>query len=399
MKKSLIALAALSAFATAAQAQSSVTIYGILDTGYRDQEAKISIGADGGSVKSRDLGMSNQQTSRWGIRGTEDLGGGLRAGFQLEAGMSLDSSGATAGTDKAVAATNTLGSRPTFVSLSSAKLGEVRAGRQDTSLHASVGRFNTGGQNNMPGSIYSPFASTLLVDNAAADGDLDFLTSSGATAAGLGSYARTVDKAVTYTSPVINGFQAQLMIGDGKDTARLNDGADTLNATEKRKQTSYSLNYKAGNFEAGYAYHQSKVDGTAAATISSSAFAANATAKVTTDHLGASYDFGSAKAFAQYITNKAESATATTHDNKATEVGVRVPVGKTLVWASYVDGERKFGSNKYDQKGYQLGASYSLSKRTNLYAIYGDQELKGTGSVSTVKMTEEAVAAGIRHTF
>ncbi len=399
MKKSLIALAALSAFATAAQAQSSVTMYGILDTGYRDQETKISVGADGGSIKSRDLGMSNQQTSRWGIRGTEDLGGGLRAGFQLEAGMSLDSSGATAGTTTAVAATNTLGSRPTFVSLSSAKLGEVRAGRQDTSLHASVGRFNTGGQNNMPGSIYSTFGTTLLVDNAAGDGDLDFLTSSGVATTGLSRYTTTIDKAVSYTTPVVNGFQAQLMIGDAKDSASANDAGVAISGAEKRKQTAYSLAYAVGKFDVGYGYHQSKVDGTVASTMPSAAFTANALAKTTAEHLGASYDFGVAKAFVQHIKNKAETLTATTYDNKATEVGVRAPMGKTMLWASYVDGERKFGDNKYDQKGYQLGASYSLSKRTNLYAIYGDQELKGTGSVSTVKMTEEAVAAGIRHTF
>ncbi len=205
---------------------------------------------------------------------------------------------------------------------------------------------------------------------------------------------------LSYTTNVINGFQAQLMIGDGKDDLSAVDGSATLNASQKRKHTSYSLAYKVGNFDVGYGYHQSKTDGQAVATLNSAtALAAAALAKVTTEHIGASYNFGVAQAFAQYITNKSESATATTYDNKATEVGVRVPMGKTSLWASYVDGDRKVGSNKFDQKGYQLGASYSLSKRTNLYAIYGDQELKGTGSVSTVKLAEEAVAAGIRHTF
>ena len=118
MKKSLLALAALSAFASAAQAQSSVSIYGILDYGFKDSELKLSAGADGATLKSRDLAASSQQTSRWGMRGVEDLGGGLKAGFQLEAGMALDSSGATAGTTTAVAAGNVLGSSPTFVSLS-----------------------------------------------------------------------------------------------------------------------------------------------------------------------------------------------------------------------------------------------------------------------------------------
>jgi predicted porin len=345
MKKSLIALAALSAFATAAQAQSSVTIYGILDTGYRDSELKLSAGADNASLKSRDLGFSNQQTSRFGIRGSEDLGGGLRAGFQLEAGMSLDSSGSTgsvaATTGNATGATSTgsvnnvLGSRPTFVSLTSAKLGEVRVGRQDTSLHASVGRFNTGGQNNMPGSIYSPFASTLLIDDANANSSLDLLATSGASVASLGSYARTVDKVLSYTTNVINGFQAQLMVGDGKDDLSAVDGSAALNASQKRKHTSYSLAYKVGNFDVGYGYHQSKTDGQAVATLNSAtALAAAALAKVTTEHIGASYNFGVAQAFAQYITNKSESATATTYDNEATEVGVRVPMGTSHILIS-----------------------------------------------------------------
>jgi predicted porin len=252
----------------------------------------------------------------------------------------------------------------------------------------------------MPGSIYSAFGTTLLINDANADADLDLLATSGASTAGVGRYATTVDKAVTYTTPVMNGFQAQLMIGDGKDTLSAADGSATLNAQQKRKQTSYNIAYKAGNFDVGYGYHQSKTDGQAVATLNAATeLTAAAVAKNTTEHIGASYNFGAGTAFAQYLTTKAETATATSFDNEATEVGVRVPMGKTLLWASYVDGERKIGANKFDQTGYQLGASYSLSKRTNLYAIYGDQELKGTGSVSTVKMTEDAVAAGIRHTF
>jgi predicted porin len=399
MTKSLIALAALSAFSTSAHAQSSVTIYGILDYGYKSSDLKLTAGEDGVSLKSRDLAVSNQQTSRWGIRGTEDLGGGLRAGFQLEAGMSLDSSGATAGTDTAVAAVNTLGSRPTFVSLSSTNLGEVRAGRQDTSLHASVLRFNTGGGNNMPGSIYSTFGTAIFVDNAGGDADLDLNNYVNET--GLGRYATTVDKVITYTTPVINGFQAQITVGDGKDSVSANDGAVGVSGSEKRKTEGFNVAYAAGKFDIGYGYNRSKTTG--ALTVSTTSIAGtSAKAETTASNLGASYDFGVARLFVQHLTLKSETATATAFDNKATEVGFRVPMGKTLLWASYVDGERKLAtdnSRDFDQKGYQLGASYSLSKRSNLYAIYGDQELKGKGSASNLKLAEEAIALGIRHTF
>ena len=388
MKKLLIATAALAMVAGTAQAQSSVSIYGILDYGYKDSEVKLTAGADGVALKSRDMAVSNQQTSRWGMRGTEDLGGGLKAGFQLEAGMSLDSSGA--------ASTNNLGARPTFISLSSATMGEVRVGRQDTPLHVSMGRFNTGGQNNMPGSSYSTFATSVFVDNAGGDVDLDLNNYVNET--GLGRYTTTIDKALTYTTPVISGFQAQLLISDGKDSVNANDAADTLTAEQKRETQGFNVSYKTGKFDIGYGYNKSKTTG--GLTVATLAVAASSTDETTATNLGASYDFGVAKVFAQRVTNKNESATATVFDNEVNEIGVRVPVGKTLLWASYMDGERKWASNaEYDQKGYQLGASYSLSKRTNLYAIYGDQELKGKSSASANKLTEDAMAIGVRHTF
>ena len=81
MKKSLLAVAALSAIAGAAQAQSSVTIYGVLDAGYINQKS------DGTSTNARaqstnsSFGQSAEQTSRLGFKGTEDLGGGASAFF------------------------------------------------------------------------------------------------------------------------------------------------------------------------------------------------------------------------------------------------------------------------------------------------------------------------------
>jgi general bacterial porin, GBP family len=77
MKKSLFALAALTAFAGAAQAQSSVTLYGILDTGVAYNNNASTAGSSTAAVD----GILN--TSRWGFKGTEDLGGGLKANFVL----------------------------------------------------------------------------------------------------------------------------------------------------------------------------------------------------------------------------------------------------------------------------------------------------------------------------
>ena len=87
MKKTLIALAAVAATG-AAFAQSSVTLYGVADIGLQDTNAP------GTKVQLNSSATMNNGTSRWGIRGTEDLGGGLKAGFNFEAGLSLDNGAA-----------------------------------------------------------------------------------------------------------------------------------------------------------------------------------------------------------------------------------------------------------------------------------------------------------------
>lgn len=83
MKKTLIALAAVAATG-AAFAQSSVTLYGVADIGLQDTNAP------GSKLQLNSSATMNNGNSRWGIRGTEDLGGGLKAGFNFEAGLSLD---------------------------------------------------------------------------------------------------------------------------------------------------------------------------------------------------------------------------------------------------------------------------------------------------------------------
>ena len=111
MKKSLLALAAMGAFAGAAQAQSSVTVYGLLDYGYGGSSqtaagpaaaTSSSGGIPGGytnaviKTQTSGLGGNGESTSRIGFRGTEDLGGGLKANFQIENRFSPDTGAANA---------------------------------------------------------------------------------------------------------------------------------------------------------------------------------------------------------------------------------------------------------------------------------------------------------------
>jgi len=98
MKKSLLAVAAIGAFASAAQAQSSVTVYGILDVGYigsNAREGSVSSAATGSQVnkiQKSAFGQSAEQTSRLGFKGTEDLGGGASAFFTVELGLTPQNS-------------------------------------------------------------------------------------------------------------------------------------------------------------------------------------------------------------------------------------------------------------------------------------------------------------------
>jgi predicted porin len=114
MKKSLIALAVLAA-SGAALAQSSVTMYGRIDTSIGSEETL--------SGKSTKVFSGNLTTSRYGFRGTEDLGGGLRAQFQLENGFNAD--------DGTVGTANAAFNRASWVGLSGA-FGQVRLGLSDS---------------------------------------------------------------------------------------------------------------------------------------------------------------------------------------------------------------------------------------------------------------------------
>jgi predicted porin len=125
MKKSLLALAVLGAFAGAASAQTNVTIYGVVDAGL----ARI----DNGSVTTNKLDSGIQSGSRIGFKGTEDLGGGLSAIFQLENGFAAD--------DGTLGQGGRLFGRQAWVGLNGA-FGTVKAGRQFTPVYANLGTFD-----------------------------------------------------------------------------------------------------------------------------------------------------------------------------------------------------------------------------------------------------------------
>ncbi|MPW15994.1 porin [Paraburkholderia sp. CNPSo 3157] len=130
MKKSLLALAALGAFAGVAHAQSSVTLYGIIDEGFN-------INTNSGGKHLYNLSSGVLQGSRWGMRGTEDLGGGLKAIFVLESGFDVNNGKSGQG--------GLLFGRQAYVGLGS-QFGTVTLGRQYDSVVDYVGPLEAGDQ-------------------------------------------------------------------------------------------------------------------------------------------------------------------------------------------------------------------------------------------------------------
>ena len=111
MKKSLLAVAAIGAFASAAQAQSSVTVYGILDVGYSGGHAKATSGATSANTTGNQFGggVGAESTNRIGFKGNEDLGGGTSAFFTLESSVTTDGN--------SILGTSGTGMRQAFVGL------------------------------------------------------------------------------------------------------------------------------------------------------------------------------------------------------------------------------------------------------------------------------------------
>jgi predicted porin len=171
MKKSLLALAVFGAFAGAASAQTNVTIYGLIDAGITRETG----GAAGDVWK---LATGVQSGNRIGFKGSEDLGGGLKANFQLENGFDADTGALRQG--------SRLFGRQAWVGLSG-NFGAVNFGRQYNPLFIALDSID-------------PFGTGLA-------GHIDTIFNP--------SNVRT-DNAITYSAPAMGGFSANLMYGLGE---------------------------------------------------------------------------------------------------------------------------------------------------------------------------------------
>lgn len=339
MKKNLIAVAVLAASGVAS-AQSSVTLYGIADVWF-------------GSAKSGDLRQTRIDSggvdeSRFGLKGSEDLGAGLKANFVLEQGFSIDTGAAgTTNNFFGGAAANATFSRYAYVGLSGG-FGEAKIGKTGTAYDDISGAtrpaFN---------SVLSP-DSNVWVSHA--------------------NYQWNPSNSVYYVTPNLSGFSgaASYSLGENK-TATVSAG----------NVSSFNVKYEGGPVYAGLAYQTEKATGAATAT------------KFT--RLNGSYDLGVAKLLAGY----GRVADFGTGGSKTSEyeIGADFPVSSALtISGGYAHSKTSdiVGVNDTKRNGYSLAAAYSLSKRTYLYG--GVQASKQTQD-GAPDIKADLYAVGIHHSF
>jgi general bacterial porin, GBP family len=362
MKKNLLAIAVLGALSNVAYAQSNVTIYGIVDAGIVSER-----GGAAGNVTKVSSGVNS--ASRFGFRGTEDLGNGLSAVFLIEGGFRTDTGASdTAG----------LFQRQSFVGLVSKQAGSLTLGRQYTPY------YNTLAQ------VADPFAAGL------AGSAKNLFAASGV--------SQRTSNSVLYKTPTFMGVDADVSYAVGEQ-AEASAG----------RQFGASVGYTNGPLNVRAVYNNINNDtATGLAPTVSRGIGRNAM-------LAANYDFKIVKAFAAYAQNKGlnsyllpngtaynpvvnAKAQAPTQDSRDMLIGATVPVGSagTLI-ASFINKDDKEVLN-HDGRQYALGYSHALSKRTSTYVSYAKIKNKNGASYTVGNNTEagtgdKAFNVGVKHSF
>jgi predicted porin len=356
MKKNLIALAVLAASGVAS-AQSSVTLYGLVDAYVGTTRIKDSTTTPSTSLRQTVVDSGGFNTSRFGLKGSEDLGGGLKANFVLEAGFDVSKGAAnnyvspynfvapTATNPNGLVESNSTFGRQSWVGMSGG-FGEVRIGKMWTPYDEVKGS----GAAAFDANIFAP-ATGVWVSN---------------------SYQDRPGNALYYATPSFSGFSAAAMYSFGENkTATASAG----------KIASFNVQYAGGPIAAALAYQTEKQGGDTAQIVE--------TTKYT--QLNGSYDFGPAKLLAAYGHVKNDNDKA-----KEFQIGVDVPVGAVTVSGGVARSKVTLGAGgEVKSTGLGLAAKYDLSKRTFLYT--GLQLAKKEFAGSEVKT--DTFAVGVQHKF
>ena len=342
---------ALSSLATGANAQSSVTLWGIADSWVGVTDNKV-----GGTPPGRTTVVESggAQASRWGLRGTEDLGGGLKANFALEQGFNLDNGAVTR-----VSLSEQGFNRAAWVGLSG-EFGEVRLGRMLTAFDALRGSTNQ---------LYdsSGFASTGQVWGAGT-------TAASGQAAVTGSdYLARGNNTAYYATPVIGGFS-------GSVSYSANEGSTS--ATDNPRLRTGHVKYASGPLRIGYGYQSETYP-----------------AGQNNFHIVAgNYDFGPVRMVAA-VQRQIDERVVGQQKSNEWEVGFDAPFGAATVAVGYAsaDTRNSTGARVVEARGVSLMGTYDLSARTRLYTAF--RQLKTTRADGSTSLEAGRLGVGVTHKF
>lgn len=451
MKKSLFALAAIGAVAGSAQAQSSVTVYGVLDLGYGGSNVRQA--NSGVTTNTITTGTQSsftdgaESTSRLGFKGVEDLGGGLSAFFTIEQKVTPN------GTGGAFNGTGGDGTRQAFVGLKKNGVGQFAFGTQYTTIFNAASQSDPGMLNNMGGNvIYDKFAgyatqTGVVTKFSANDGTAQTFTAASFNTSGMQNNTSFIVRQanmLSFATDTFSGIQ-----GNAYYVLNNKNSNSTTPATYNGGYIGGTDNHTAWGLGANYTWqklfvtanYQNATDRNPYAMTTAGQYTfggpviggfggsvmTGTNSKDNQQYYAATYDFGILKAYVQYVNRKTSdyNDSANYVSRTAQQIGVRSFITPTVEsWASvgtgrlgygtaggtngttttntYNGGVSTIGTNTANFGGFQLGTNYWLSKRTNLYAIYGQQRTSNqnwvqNGNPTSYNMNDYAV--GVRHTF
>ena len=363
MKKTLIAVAALSAMAASAMA-ANVTVSGVVDLGFAFQNIK-----KGDTTRTFKMNSGQNSGSRVMFKGAEDLGNNVEVGFQLESGFAADS-GLLGGESNIFQRESRLYVKTAFGTLHAGRFGALDAGTGSVSIFggSDMAAFGTG---------WNDVATTKPILKISS----------------------RYDNSIAYQSPTFAGVSLYVMhsLKESDQTKKFvaedkgNEGRPSAN-----RYNGIGLKYVNGAFNAAFVASQQNY-----ASLGGGVNPENGLVY----SLGAGYDFGVCKVMAEgqyFDMGKDNVPGSDVEKGWGTVLSVTAPVagGKLYASAGYKDAENTVVSEK-KQKAFNLGLgyTYNFSKRTMFYTAAGYQEVKDEVASSSSKTKTTTVLTGLVHKF
>ena len=413
-----------------AQAQSNVTVYGIVDVGYVGAKSTLSSVSGNQLVKTTynySVFSENQESNtRLGVKGGEDLGGGTSAFFTVEMGLTPQEAGLSGGTayDSLQQTTQNSGSaiinRQSFAGLKKDGIGQFALGRQYTPIFNASAVSDPSQLANVAGNV---------IYNLPALGDAQ-----GAGSGGGNAFTNRASNALTAKTDSVGGFSAAGMY------------ALNINNATQVSSTGGTSNWNGWGLSADFTWqklyltaaYQSFKTQTAVAQISSNTLININGAGPTSGQMmvgggivipavlladkqtyaAAVYDFGVLKAYIQWIGRNIQNSTGTNGaigatlsagsqlNRSAQQIGLRGNVTPAIEgWATIGNGKytgpvtNGITPGSIRDVGWQAGANYYFIKRTNLYAIYCQSQTSANSVTAGSGNSSQQYTVGMRHTF